>query len=436
MSRSLGDSLMPMSCRESPPVNSRQPWHLWREFPVSPAAGGEPAVMVVQTGPPGVYNHPETVPGAPAMTRFLPLLFAGLAATAARADVVTKPFEYQHADTALEGVLVYDSAATGKRPGVLVAHELGAASTAARAKAGQVARLGYVAFSIDLYGKGVAPKDPADAARRLGLAGKDRSLVRGRTAAARAAIEKVPQVDPKRLAAVGYGVGGTAVLELARAKAELEGVVSVHGDPAPVGDVGDVGDDGKNVGASVLVIVGADDPKATPRQLTAFENEMRNGGVDWQLVRYGGVAGDFTNPQAGRNLKAGRAYDPDADQRAADAIRLFLAEMFPPAKAAPVAKAPAAKAAPKGIPDKVMKVLEHVDKHGEAMNGYEGGRTFGNFERRLPQTDDQGRRIKYREWDVNPLRPGVNRGAERMVTGSDGSAYYTSDHYGSFKKVR
>jgi dienelactone hydrolase len=288
-----------------------------------------------------------------------------------------------------------------------------------------------VTFSLDLYGKGVVPKDAADAAARLGLTGKDRALVRGRAAAGRAALEQVPQVDQKRVAAVGYGVGGTAVLELARAKADLEGVVCVHGDLTPAGD------DGKNVGASLLVIVGADDPRIPLAQVAAFEDEMRKGGVDWQLVRYGGVGGDFTNPLAGRNPKAGRAFDPDADQRAADAIRLFLAETFapptkPPAKAAMPAKAPAAKE----VPEKVLRVLEHVDRHGDAMDGYEGGRTFGNFERRLAATDDKGRRIKYREWDVNPLKPGVNRGPERLVTGSDGTAYYTADHYATFKKVR
>ena len=80
--------------------------------------------------------------------------------------------------------------------------------------------------------------------------------------------------------------------------------------------------------------------------------------------------------------------------------------------------------------------LKYVDDHEAAMDGYEGGRTFGNFEKRLPQTDGKGQRIKYREWDVNPLKPGVNRGAERLVTGSDGSAHYTSDHYDSFKKIR
>src|SRR5262249_3373576 len=188
---------------------------------------------------------------------------------------------------------------------------------------------------------------------------------------------------------------------------------------------------------SVLAIVGADDPTIPLSQVAAFEDEMRAGGVDWQLVRYGGVGGDFTNPQAGRSLKTGRAYDPDADQRAADAIRLFLAEAFTPTPAAtPVKAAPAPKAALKGIPEKVLKVLEYVDRHGEAMDGYEGGRMFGNFERRLPQTDDKGRRIKYREWDVNPHKPGVNRGAERLITGSDGSAHYTDDHYASFKKIR
>jgi dienelactone hydrolase len=356
------------------------------------------------------------------------LALAAFGPALAQAEVISRPVEYKHGATSLEGLLVYDPALPGKRPGVLLAHEWGAASPLARTKAGHLAQLGYVVLSIDLFGKGITPRDAADAAARLKLNGKDRSLVRERAAAARAAIEKIAQVDPKRVAAVGYGVGGTAMLELARAKSDLEGVVCVHGDLTPAGD------DGKNIGASVLVLVGADDPNIPLTQVAAFEDEMRKGGVDWQLVRYGGVAGDFTNPKAGRNLKTGRAYDSDADQRSADAIRLFLAETFPPTAKAD--KTPPPKAAPKGVPEKALKVLEHVDKHAAPMDGYEGGRSFGNFERRLPQTDDKGRRIKYREWDVNPLRPGVNRGPERLITGSDGSAHYTDDHYATFKKIR
>jgi hypothetical protein len=105
---------------------------------------------------------------------------------------------------------------------------------------------------------------------------------------------------------------------------------------------------------------------------------------------------------------------------------------YGPIKTTPVAKAESLK----GIPDQALKVLEYVDKFNKPMEGYEGGRTFGNFEKRLPLSDEKGRRIKYHEWDVNPLRLGTNRGTERLVTGSDGSAYFTNDHYATFKKIR
>jgi dienelactone hydrolase len=319
------------------------------------------------------------------MRRILSLLLLVGSGAFARAEILAKPVEYKDGAATFESTLVHESTLPGKRPGILLVHELGPRSAQGRAKALQIAKLGYAVLNVDLYGKGVQVKDGADAAAKLGLNGKDRALVRGRLAAARAALDKLPQVDAKRVAAVGYGAGGTAVLEHARAKAELEGAVCVHGDIAPAGQ------DGKNVGASLLVIVGADDPKIPLTAVAAFEDEMRAGGVDWQLLRYGGVAGDFTNPLAGKNVASGRAFDPDADQRAADAIKLFLAECFPPA--APPKKAEAPKAAPaKGVPEKALKVLEHVDKHGDAMDGYEGGRTFGNFERRLPQTDSQGKR--------------------------------------------
>jgi guanyl-specific ribonuclease Sa len=105
-------------------------------------------------------------------------------------------------------------------------------------------------------------------------------------------------------------------------------------------------------------------------------------------------------------------------------------------------EAPAGDAATSSarVPDKVQKVLGHIDKTGEAPEGYEGGRTFLNLgrngEESLPRRDSRGRSTAYREWDVNPHLPGHNRGAERLVTGSDGSAYYTADHYRTFTKIR
>lgn len=87
------------------------------------------------------------------------------------------------------------------------------------------------------------------------------------------------------------------------------------------------------------------------------------------------------------------------------------------------------------IPQKVYEVLKYIKENGTAPEGYVGGRKFGNYEKLLPQKDENGRRINYEEWDVNPKQKGRNRGAERLVTGSDGRAYYTKNHYKSFQLV-
>lgn len=89
-----------------------------------------------------------------------------------------------------------------------------------------------------------------------------------------------------------------------------------------------------------------------------------------------------------------------------------------------------------GVPAQALRVLAHVKAHGQAPPGTEGGRTFGNYERRLPLQDAQGHPIRYREWDLWPKVRGRNRGPERLVTGSDGRAWYTGDHYRTFTEVR
>ncbi len=88
------------------------------------------------------------------------------------------------------------------------------------------------------------------------------------------------------------------------------------------------------------------------------------------------------------------------------------------------------------VPAKVIKVLKYIEESGEAPEGYVGGRKFKNLEQLLPKTDKNNKRINYREWDVNPKIEGKNRGKERLVTGDDESAYFTNDHYQSFKKIK
>ncbi len=89
-------------------------------------------------------------------------------------------------------------------------------------------------------------------------------------------------------------------------------------------------------------------------------------------------------------------------------------------------------AAPDSIPDYVRNTYNFILKHGDAPHGYYGGKTFQNREKRLPLKTARGQSIHYREWDVHPRREGTDRGAERLVTGSDESAWFTADHYNTF----
>ncbi|HVZ96160.1 MAG TPA: ribonuclease domain-containing protein [Chitinophagaceae bacterium] len=89
-----------------------------------------------------------------------------------------------------------------------------------------------------------------------------------------------------------------------------------------------------------------------------------------------------------------------------------------------------------GVPQRALDVLQYVRAHGEPMEGYVGGRTFGNYEHRLPETDEKGNPMHYREWDVNPKIEGQNRGTERLITSANGQAWYTGDHYQTFIEIK
>jgi dienelactone hydrolase len=246
-----------------------------------------------------------------------------LAASVAQAAVHTEVVEYKHGDTVLEGYLAYDDSSTDKRPGVLVVHEWTGHNPYVRKRAEQLAALGYVAFALDMYGKGVHAKDAKEAASLASTYKNDRKLMRARARAGLDVLQKQPLADTQRLAAIGYCFGGTTVLELARDGAELAGIVSFHGDlstPTP--------EDAKNVKAKVLAQHGADDPFVPPPQVAAFEEEMRKGGVDWQLIAYGGAVHSFTNPGAGNDNSKGAAYNAKADHRSWDAMQRFFHEIF------------------------------------------------------------------------------------------------------------
>jgi ribonuclease T1 len=133
----------------------------------------------------------------------------------------------------------------------------------------------------------------------------------------------------------------------------------------------------------------------------------------------------------GLNLPGCRSSSDDESLAAKEFLSSAPAAQTPPP---PVGKAESV-VGESAIPAKVYEVLAYIRKYDRAPQGHVGGRKFGNYEKHLPQTTDDGRRIQYWEWDVNPKKEGKNRGAERLVTGSAGRAWYTRDHYNSFVEV-
>lgn len=239
------------------------------------------------------------------------------------AAIQTKTVEYKQGGTTLEGVVVYDDAVKGPRPGVLVVHQWMGITEYEKTRANMLAKLGYVAFCADIYGKGIHPRDTKEAGAEATKYKTDRALLRARVNAGLAELRKSELVDQKRIAAIGYCFGGTTVLELARSGAELNGVVSFHGgldSPAPA--------DGKNIKCKVLACHGADDPFVPTKDLAAFESEMRDSKVDWQLISYGGAVHSFTQPMAGNDNSKGAAYNESADRRSWEAMKQFLGELF------------------------------------------------------------------------------------------------------------
>jgi dienelactone hydrolase len=249
--------------------------------------------------------------------------FLIMTALSTKSEIVSKPVEYKQGDTVLEGWSVYDDAIKSKRPAVLVVHQWKGLGDYEKKRAEMLARLGCNVLAADIYGKGVRPQTMQAAGAQAGKYKNDRALLRARVRAGLDVLASHELTDPKRIAAIGYCFGGTTVLELARSGADVAGVVSFHGglnSPTP--------DDAKNVKAKVLALHGADDPNVPPKEVAAFEDEMRQGGVDWQLVAYGGAVHSFTDWDAGNDNSKGAAYNERADRRSWEAMKQFFAEIF------------------------------------------------------------------------------------------------------------
>jgi dienelactone hydrolase len=245
---------------------------------------------------------------------------------AAEAKVVERPVTYKAGSTTMRGTLAHDEAAKGDRPGILVVPEWWGVNDYTRRRAKELAELGYIALTVDMYGEGRQADDPQAATKMSTEVIKDLPLMKQRFEAALDFLKKQKHVSPHQIAAIGYCFGGGVVLNMARAGEELVGVVSFHGNLTPLTPARP-----GQVHARILVCQGGDDSFAPPDQVDAFRREMSAAGVKPELIVYPGAKHAFTNPAAtelGQKFKLPIAYDQAADKKSWADMRAFFASIF------------------------------------------------------------------------------------------------------------
>lgn len=231
----------------------------------------------------------------------------------------TRSVRTRHGQADLEALLVpADGAAP--RPGVLIFPTIMGRSDLELGFARRLAALGYSAMVADLYGAVGLPREQCREAMNALLG--DRPRLQDRLLAVLESFRPQPEVDPSRVAAIGYCFGGLCALDLARTGADVAGVASFHGLFTPPGNR-----EGTPIRARVLALHGWDDPMAPPASVEALAAELTRAGADWQIHAYGGTMHGFTNPSA-NDPERGVLYDAAADRRSWAALEAFLAEVL------------------------------------------------------------------------------------------------------------
>jgi dienelactone hydrolase len=255
------------------------------------------------------------------------ILVLGMAGVvAAEPKIVGKNVEYSAQGVVMKGYLAYDENIKANRPGVLVVHEWWGLNDYARRRARMLAELGYTALAVDMYGEGKQAMHPEDAKGFSSELMKNFDSAKARFMAAMQFLKQQGSVDPTRIAAIGYCMGGGIVLNMAREGMDLKGVASFHGSltavkPAQPGVMK----------AKILVLNGAADKFITSEQIEAFKQEMKSAGADFKFISYPGAVHSFTSPDAdelGKKYNMPIAYNAEADKKSWDELKKFLTMIF------------------------------------------------------------------------------------------------------------
>lgn len=228
-----------------------------------------------------------------------------------------------------KGFLVHNEIVREPRPGILVAHAWRGQDDFARNKAEELARLGFVAFAVDIYGEGKNAQTDAQAEELMLPFFKDRQLLRNRIHAAYETLKAQERVDKKKIGAIGFCFGGLTVIELLRSGDPVSGVVSFHGllgerlgdtiaTKAPLAD---------KINGSLLILHGHDDPLVSAEDIKNIQQEFSQADVDWQMTIYSHTAHAFTNPEL-KDPSTGLVFNQTSCDRSWIAMKNFFTEIF------------------------------------------------------------------------------------------------------------
>jgi dienelactone hydrolase len=261
------------------------------------------------------------------MRMMLTAVFTVMATLAAQAAVKEEAVTYHDGSTTLKGFIVYDDAAGAKRPGIVMVPEWWGITKHVHDEGKSFAQQGYTVFLADMYGDGKTVDNPSDAGSLANALMQAPGAMESRFNAAKAQLSRHPSVEPSRIGAVGYCLGGAVVLNMARVGSDLGAVAGFHASlglntPAPTPGM---------VKAKILVLNGADDPFIKKEEYVAFEKDLDAAKADYKVIQYPGAVHSFTNPEAtalGKKFNLPMRYDEKADKEAtAAALALFNATL-------------------------------------------------------------------------------------------------------------
>lgn len=235
--------------------------------------------------------------------------------------VKTENVTYKDDTVSCQAVIAYNSNDSAKRPAILVVPEWWGTVPFTAARAEELAKLGYVAMTVDMYGNGKTADNPKDATAAAMPFYQNPQMAKKRIEAALAELKKHPQVDTSRIGAIGFCFGGSMVLNTAKLGENFDAVVSFHGGlegPAP---------DKNLLKAKILVCHGGDDPFVPQQQVDKFKKQMDSVGANYSFIVYPGAKHAFTNPAAtenGKKFNIPVEYNAKADSTSWQDMKDFL----------------------------------------------------------------------------------------------------------------